>query len=339
MKLELRDIDVDFDEEELNLGSKEDKQKDKKINRVFHKRDLETYTQSILNDETDSITNNADEDEEIDQETREELFSNRDWNDDFSDDSDVEMDLRLLPRTKPNPFDKLRRPESFPIDIDEFDKSDDTDDDDNNWSSSSSSSTTSSSDVSYQNASLVGDTKRIQIPFIDPESNRNAFTRTKAMFSTIWNWIKTKLHFPLLSSSSSRQNATTTPSPRRNLPHFTTKDIHNKNRDIYSFFNISNCPNLPPRTDSGPKSIHDLRPDDIKVILAMGDSVMTGFGTRLNSVSELFRNFTNPLLEYRGTSFSMGADDDVVTLANLFKRYNPDVKGASKGEHVWSVSD
>lgn len=33
---------------------------------------------------------------------------------------------------------------------------------------------------------------------------------------------------------------------------------------------ISQCPALPPRT-SPPASIHDLRPDDIKVVMGMGD--------------------------------------------------------------------
>lgn len=64
---------------------------------------------------------------------------------------------------------------------------------------------------------------------------------------------------------------------------------------------------------------------------------MTGFGTRPKSIFELFRDRKSPWLEYRGTSFAMGADPDVVTLANLFKHYNPNIKGASNGTHIWSV--
>jgi phospholipase B1 len=84
-------------------------------------------------------------------------------------------------------------------------------------------------------------------------------------------------------------------------------------------------------------SVHNLRPHDIGLFLALGDSVTAGFGMNGN------------LDENRGASFSIGGDDTytqdldqarhqlegnpIYTLPNLFKQYNPDVKGFSVGSH------
>ena len=50
---------------------------------------------------------------------------------------------------------------------------------------------------------------------------------------------------------------------------------------------------------SPPSSVHRLRPADIQVVAALGDSITAGVGARANSVLDIFT-------EYRGVSFSSG---------------------------------
>lgn len=90
---------------------------------------------------------------------------------------------------------------------------------------------------------------------------------------------------------------------------------------------IRSCPVLEPRSSS-PKDISDLRPDDIGIVMALGDSVTAGFGAKLVSIFE-----TNILQEYRGLSFSMGGDNNAPTIPNFIKHYRPDLIGQSRGNH------
>lgn len=96
------------------------------------------------------------------------------------------------------------------------------------------------------------------------------------------------------------------------------------------------CPKLKPRL-FGARSVHDVRPDEIKAIMSIGDSIMTGFGTRLRSLSDVWSGRVSAWTEYRGTSFVMGNDSDVTTLANLFSNYNQRLIGPSGGNHSWQV--
>lgn len=77
---------------------------------------------------------------------------------------------------------------------------------------------------------------------------------------------------------------------------------------------------------------HNLSPFDIKVIAAMGDSVTAGTGIKANTVIGL-------LIQNRGLSWSVGGDGTIAeheTLANIIKKYNPEVTGYSTGEGpVW----
>jgi len=77
----------------------------------------------------------------------------------------------------------------------------------------------------------------------------------------------------------------------------------------------SNC-TLPAHSAT---TILDLRPGDIKVVMAMGDSVSVGFGLH-QSMNESY-----------GRSFSMGGDSGVSTLANFFRFFNPNLVGFSAG--------
>ncbi|PIK56148.1 putative phospholipase B1, membrane-associated-like, partial [Apostichopus japonicus] len=85
------------------------------------------------------------------------------------------------------------------------------------------------------------------------------------------------------------------------------------------------CP--PMESTEIPTSVHKLTPADISVIGALGDSLTAAFGMESCTLVNLVR-------EYRGLSWSVGGDEDintVLTVANLIKFYNPDLKGYSRG--------
>uniref|UniRef100_A0A8C4DXS8 Phospholipase B1, membrane-associated n=1 Tax=Dicentrarchus labrax TaxID=13489 RepID=A0A8C4DXS8_DICLA len=98
-------------------------------------------------------------------------------------------------------------------------------------------------------------------------------------------------------------------------------------------------PTLPPPTvghsfclsspsNSVPTSAHRLRPADIKVVAALGDSITAGFGAKAKNLLQL-------RTEYRGVSWSIGGDktlESVTTLPNILKKFNPEIKGVSKGQ-------
>jgi len=76
-----------------------------------------------------------------------------------------------------------------------------------------------------------------------------------------------------------------------------------------------------------PTSVHQLRPSDINVVAALGDSITAANGALASNVLEV-------LTEYRGASWSIGGDgtlESTVTLANIIKKFNPNVKGFSTG--------
>ncbi|XP_034051102.1 phospholipase B1, membrane-associated [Thalassophryne amazonica] len=92
------------------------------------------------------------------------------------------------------------------------------------------------------------------------------------------------------------------------------------------------CVNTAP-SDSVPTSAHRLRPADIKVVAALGDSITTGFGAKAKNLLQL-------RTEYRGVSWSIGGDktlETVTTLPNILKKFNPSIKGMSKGQGKWQT--
>ncbi|GES80545.1 phospholipase B1, membrane-associated-like [Rhizophagus clarus] len=94
---------------------------------------------------------------------------------------------------------------------------------------------------------------------------------------------------------------------------------------------ITQCPKLKPR-QTPPKSVHDLRIDDIKVIMALGDSITAGFGAKGHHTNIPID--IHNLHENRGVSFSIGGDPDAVTIANFIKHYSPELIGSSTGDHL-----
>jgi len=91
---------------------------------------------------------------------------------------------------------------------------------------------------------------------------------------------------------------------------------------IYSQNPIDNCPQLPPHT---PANVNDLSPQNIDVVMSLGDSITAGFGILGRS---------GGLEEYRGLSGPIGSDAEALTLTNFIKHYNPNVWGGSYGEHL-----
>ncbi|XP_074655839.1 phospholipase B1, membrane-associated-like [Tubulanus polymorphus] len=84
------------------------------------------------------------------------------------------------------------------------------------------------------------------------------------------------------------------------------------------------CP-LPKDQSDVPTSVHRLKPRDVKVIGAIGDSITAGNGLNAWTVIGL-------LIQYRGYSWSIGGDKkypSVPTLANFLRLYNPDITGYS----------
>ncbi|KAG7316549.1 hypothetical protein KOW79_020090 [Hemibagrus wyckioides] len=79
-----------------------------------------------------------------------------------------------------------------------------------------------------------------------------------------------------------------------------------------------------------PTSVHCLRPADIKVIAALGDSVTVALGTKS-------KNYTQFHTEYKGVSWSIGGDhslDTTTTLPNILRQFNPSLRGFSTGDGV-----
>ena len=88
---------------------------------------------------------------------------------------------------------------------------------------------------------------------------------------------------------------------------------------------VSQVNALPPATN-----VHELRPTDIKVIGAIGDSMTAGLFAKVKNVLGLLPGFLDKhLLEYRGVSWSVGGDSGVTTLPNLIKHYNSELTGYS----------
>ncbi|KAM9341551.1 phospholipase B1, membrane-associated-like [Symphorus nematophorus] len=86
------------------------------------------------------------------------------------------------------------------------------------------------------------------------------------------------------------------------------------------------CVNTAP-SNSVPTSAHRIRPADIKVVAALGDSITAGFGAKAKNLLQL-------RTEYRGVSWSIGGDsslETVTTLPNILKKFNPKIKGMSLG--------
>ncbi|XP_049320173.1 phospholipase B1, membrane-associated-like [Astyanax mexicanus] len=89
------------------------------------------------------------------------------------------------------------------------------------------------------------------------------------------------------------------------------------------------CPDMSP-SPSIPTSVERVKAADIKVIAALGDSLTTAIAANAST-------FLGVPIEYRHVSFSIGGHgsyEDVITLANIVKLFNPDVLGPAP---VWTL--
>ncbi|KAJ8356184.1 hypothetical protein SKAU_G00189780 [Synaphobranchus kaupii] len=81
-------------------------------------------------------------------------------------------------------------------------------------------------------------------------------------------------------------------------------------------------------SNPAPTSVHRLRPADIKVVAALGDSTTAGVAAKAKSILQLDK-------EYKGVSWSIGGDgalENVTTLPNILKKFNPSLLGFSIGQ-------
>jgi len=86
------------------------------------------------------------------------------------------------------------------------------------------------------------------------------------------------------------------------------------------------CPPVTP-SPAAPISVHALRPSDVRIVAAIGDSLTAGNGALAKTPLGL-------LTEYRGRAFAMGGDGDetsVVTMPNLLRGHSDQLEGHSVG--------
>ncbi|CAH0605460.1 unnamed protein product [Chrysodeixis includens] len=85
------------------------------------------------------------------------------------------------------------------------------------------------------------------------------------------------------------------------------------------------------RSPERPTSVHKLRPGDIDVVAAIGDSLVAGSGALEEFALGAF-------VEYRGVSWCAGGDAswrEYLTLPNILKEFNPNLRGYSTGTGEW----
>ncbi|GMT16384.1 hypothetical protein PFISCL1PPCAC_7681, partial [Pristionchus fissidentatus] len=93
------------------------------------------------------------------------------------------------------------------------------------------------------------------------------------------------------------------------------------------------------RSKTVPKSVHSLRPADIDIIAAMGDSLTAGNGAGAEGEDVLAI-----AIQFRGLTWSVGGDktlDEHITVANILKKFNPNVFGYSVrtgSANVWETA-
>lgn len=97
-----------------------------------------------------------------------------------------------------------------------------------------------------------------------------------------------------------------------------------------------NCPGLMGPSATVPTSVHSVRPADIKIVAALGDSL-----TAANGAGAPSNDPVAILLQYRGLAFQGGGDkglNDHVTIPNVLRKYNSNLFGWATGissSDVW----
>eukprot|EP00835_Amoeboradix_gromovi_P004831 NODE_405_length_9256_cov_0.230316.p2 type:complete len:371 gc:universal NODE_405_length_9256_cov_0.230316:4915-3803(-) len=89
--------------------------------------------------------------------------------------------------------------------------------------------------------------------------------------------------------------------------------------------NLENCGNV-----SSSSSLN------ISMVASLGDSVLTGFGSRQSPSNWPFLNYFN-FVEDRGVTAINGADSDAISVFNIIKKFNPNLLGGSTGSHSANI--
>ncbi|XP_061603035.1 phospholipase B1, membrane-associated [Cololabis saira] len=107
------------------------------------------------------------------------------------------------------------------------------------------------------------------------------------------------------------------------------KEFPEKTRPVSFKHPVFHCPDMSP-SPSIPSSVEFVKAADIKVIAALGDSLTTAIGANATTVLGI-------PIEFRHVSWSIGGYgtfQDVITLANIIKLFNPNLLGAAPGKTV-----
>jgi len=108
---------------------------------------------------------------------------------------------------------------------------------------------------------------------------------------------------------------------------------------------------MPAKPSANATSVHKLTPFDIGIVAALGDSLTAAAGAEANDAD--CTNFPIPLPGYlcnmaamlyegRGISWSIGGNadlDSVLTLPNILKKFNPNLRGFSTEKNVVGFQD
>ncbi|XP_049545937.1 phospholipase B1, membrane-associated-like isoform X2 [Anopheles darlingi] len=84
------------------------------------------------------------------------------------------------------------------------------------------------------------------------------------------------------------------------------------------------------RSTQVPTSVHELRPGDIDVIAAIGDSLTAGTGVLATGILDL-------IIENRGLSWSIGGQGtwrEYLTIPNILKEFNPKLSGYASADSL-----
>ncbi len=100
-------------------------------------------------------------------------------------------------------------------------------------------------------------------------------------------------------------------------------------KDYLSFKHTAefNCNTTQYSTGDNQVTINTLKPADIRVVAALGDSLTAGLGAGASNIEEL-------LLEYRGLAFPIGGDNSInttLTLPNILREFSGNLSGFSTG--------
>ncbi|WVQ72265.1 hypothetical protein IAR50_001814 [Cryptococcus sp. DSM 104548] len=128
------------------------------------------------------------------------------------------------------------------------------------------------------------------------------------------------------------------------LPHLPHPNLPGR---FVRFNELDQCPKLSKRET--PKSAKEVRPDDIRVVMALGDSISAGLLARPARSSPSSHTFPQisflpksvDIQEYRGVSYPIGADPGAVTIPNILSHFissssdgrSEQVQGGSTGHH------